>query len=108
MSDFGLSHGEAVAIGICLDSAYSHLIGRLDETEFDRIIDVMTRLGLPISHPLLADDRLLTGLEEFREHLGGRLTITLLDEIGRGVDVHDVDLGILRRAITHLDSNASV
>lgn len=108
MSGFDLNHGEAVAIGICLDSAYSYLVGRLDKTAFERIVDVMTRLGLPITHPLLSDDRLIAGLEEFREHLGGRLNITLLEEIGRGVDVHEVDLGILRRAITHLDSNASM
>ncbi|MDG2020362.1 MAG: 3-dehydroquinate synthase [Phycisphaerales bacterium] len=107
MSGFDLNHGEAVAIGICLDSTYSHLIGRLDKAAFERIIDVMTRLGLPITHPLLSDDRLIAGLEEFREHLGGRLTITLLEEIGRGVDVHEVDLDLLRRSITHLESNAS-
>ena len=35
--------------------------------------------------------RILDGLEEFREHLGGRLTITLLKEIGRGVEVNEMD-----------------
>ncbi len=106
MSGFDLNHGEAVAIGICLDSTYSHLIGRLDKAAFERIIDVMTRLGLPITHPLLSDDRLIAGLEEFREHLGGRLTITLLEEIGRGVDVHEMDLDRVRDAISVLDSIA--
>ncbi|MDE0889632.1 MAG: 3-dehydroquinate synthase [Phycisphaerales bacterium] len=106
MTDFELSHGEAVAIGICLDSAYSHLGGRLDQAEFERIIDLVKRLGLPISHPLLVDDRLIAGLEEFREHLGGRLTITLLDEIGRGVDVNDVDLDRVRESISVLGSLA--
>jgi 3-dehydroquinate synthase len=106
MTDFELSHGEAVAIGICLDSAYSHLVGRLDQAEFERIIDLVKRLGLPISHPLLVDDRLIAGLEEFREHLGGRLTITLLDEIGRGVDVNDVDLDRVRESISVLGSLA--
>ncbi|MDA0296573.1 MAG: 3-dehydroquinate synthase [Planctomycetota bacterium] len=104
MSGFNLSHGEAVAIGICLDSAYSNLVGRLSKAEFDRIIDVMLRLGLPVSHPLLGDDRLVAGLEEFREHLGGRLTITLLDKIGLGAEVHKMELDRVRESIAVLHS----
>ena len=34
---------------------------------------------------------ILEGLEEFREHLGGELTITLLQGIGEGVEVHAMD-----------------
>jgi 3-dehydroquinate synthase len=33
----------------------------------------------------------LKGLEEFREHLGGDLTITLLRDIGRGFEVHEMN-----------------
>jgi 3-dehydroquinate synthase len=32
----------------------------------------------------------LAGLAEFREHLGGELTITLLADIGSGVEVHEM------------------
>jgi 3-dehydroquinate synthase len=32
----------------------------------------------------------LKGLEEFREHLGGPLTLTLLKGIGQGVEVHEI------------------
>ena len=32
----------------------------------------------------------LDGLAEFREHLGGELTVTLLAAIGRGVEVHEM------------------
>jgi len=106
MSDFARSHGEAVAIGVCLDAAYSHFDERLDRGSLDRILDTTTRLGLPIFDSLLRDQGLIDGLEEFREHLGGRLTVTLLEGIGRGVDVHEMDLERLRRSIAHLESNA--
>lgn len=108
MSDFARSHGEAVAIGVCLDAAYSHFDGRLDRGSLDRILDTTLRLGLPIFDPLLRDRGLIDGLEEFREHLGGRLTVTLLEGIGRGIDVHEMDLDRLRRSIAHLESNAPV
>ena len=105
MSDFERSHGEAVAIGVCLDAAYSHFDGRLDRGSLDRIVDTTVRLGLPVFDPLLLDTGLIDGLEEFREHLGGRLTVTLLEGIGHGVDVHEMSLDLLRRSIGHLESN---
>jgi 3-dehydroquinate synthase len=41
-------------------------------------------------------------LHEFREHLGGELTVTLLSEIGVGVEVHVMDAGLIERAIEWL------
>jgi 3-dehydroquinate synthase len=45
---------------------------------------------------------LFYGLEEFREHLGGKLTIMLLEGIGQGVEVHEVDYDLYRKAIEML------
>ncbi len=44
----------------------------------------------------------LRGLEEFREHLGGELTITLLRDIGVGEEVHQMDVDEIRRALAWL------
>jgi 3-dehydroquinate synthase len=44
-------------------------------------------------------ESILHGLQEFREHLGGELTIMLLDRIGNGVEVHEVDMALYREAI---------
>ena len=41
---------------------------------------------------------MLAGLEEFREHLGGRLTIMLLERIGSGFEVHELDEAVLLEA----------
>lgn len=91
-----LRHGEAVAIGIALDTAYSTEAGLLSPAARDRVMDLLRRLGLRLWDPactLMDDDqrpRLLAGLAEFREHLGGELTVTLLAGIGKGVEVHDM------------------
>ena len=45
---------------------------------------------------------MLAGLEDFREHLGGELTVTLLSEIGRGVEVHEMDQALVLEAIAWL------
>ena len=90
----------AVAIGVAVDTAYSACAGLLDEGAAHRVIAVLRALGLPTTHGLLADsDAVMAGLEEFREHLGGRLTITLLRGIGSPVDVHAMDAATLQRAL---------
>jgi len=91
LTNYHLRHGEAVAIGIALDVTYSYLTGILSEDSWTRIIRVLLDLGLPVYAPELETRDLLAGLPEFREHLGGQLTILLLREIGDPVEVHEVD-----------------
>jgi 3-dehydroquinate synthase len=97
-------HGEAVAIGIALDSRYSVLAGLLPAGEDERIAALLEHLGFRIWHPALtrldAEGRpaILRGLAEFREHLGGELTVTLLTAIGTGHEVHEIDTGLMLQA----------
>jgi 3-dehydroquinate synthase len=106
-----LRHGEAVAIGMALDSTYSHLLGELPEPDWTRIVGVIQALRLSVFAPELAehlDDRahprcVLQGLEAFREHLGGQLSVMLLRSIGRAFDVHEIDPGVMMRSIDVLE-----
>jgi 3-dehydroquinate synthase len=102
LTDFEVRHGEAVAMGMALDSAYSFLSGKLSKAELNRIMNTIQSVGLAITHPLfeISDENspLLAGLNEFREHLGGRLTIMLLDAIGKGEEVHEMDTEVLEKA----------
>jgi 3-dehydroquinate synthase len=100
MSHFELRHGEAVAIGVAVDTVYSSLVHGLPESQADRILQSLERLKLLNDHPTLRrTDELFQGLEEFRQHLGGRLTVTMLSEIGRPIDVHEVDRTRMKEAI---------
>ena len=105
LSNFDVLHGEAVAMGIALDTVYSNLIGYLSEPESQRIIDLLNKLGFDLIHPMMdindKNSPILLGLEEFREHLGGELTIMLLEKIGQGIEVHEIDPEILKKA-SHL------
>ena len=65
--------------------------------------DLLVALGFELYDEALGDGgELLQGLEEFREHLGGQLTITMLREIGKPVDVHEINFGVMREAIRSL------
>ena len=105
LTGYGLRHGEAVALGMALDVRYSHWLGMLEPRETQRILDLLTNLGFDLHLPDLGPDgsqNLLQGLEEFREHLGGVLTITLLEGIGRKRDVHEIDRDIMAAAIAEM------
>jgi 3-dehydroquinate synthase len=109
LSEYRLRHGEAVAIGIALDVIYARRMGYLDRTAERRILSLLELLGFELfASELLNVDSdnksiLLGGLEEFREHLGGQLTITLLRGIGQGFEVHEIDTAEMLTAVHELE-----
>ena len=100
LTDFELSHGEAVSVGVALDTLYAAKIGLLKTLDAERVLKLIEGLELPIWHEALElrdskrRRRVFNGLEEFREHLGGELTVLLLEKTGVGVDVHEIDEAI--------------
>jgi 3-dehydroquinate synthase len=97
LSEFRVSHGEAVAVGMAIDLIYARRVGLLPEVHAERILTVIQKLGFELFAPVkqirTASGRqdMLDGLEEFREHLGGRLTIPMIRAPGDRLDVHEMD-----------------
>ena len=108
LSEYRIRHGEAVAIGIALDLIYARKLGCLDAASVDRALQLLDALGFDLfANELLHVDSqnaliVLDGLEEFREHLGGELSVTLLKGIGRGFEVHEMNLPMVIEAIYEL------
>lgn len=100
LSKFALRHGEAVAIGVAVDTIYSALECGLPRADAMTVLHCLKDLGLPLYHPALDQSReLFAGLEEFRQHLGGRLTLTMLRGIGDPLEIHSIDQGKMLAAI---------
>lgn len=108
LSEYRIRHGEAVAIGIALDVVYCRRAGFLSGADAERVLGLLEALGLNIyANELCNSDSgselmLIKGLEEFRSHLGGRLTITLLRGIGQGFEVHEMDTAMIVDAVREL------
>lgn len=102
LSGFRLRHGEAVAVGLALDVIYSRRAGFLTTDAAERVLRLLRGLGFALFHPDLQREELLLGLEEFREHLGGRLAITLLRDIGVGFEVNEMRVALIKEAIAEL------
>lgn len=108
VSNFSVAHGEAVAIGMALDLLYSVKAGILDPATAERVINLIRRIGFATFAPQLLEKNqngalvILAGLEEFREHLGGELTVTLVPEIGKKIEVHKMDARLIIATLEHL------
>lgn len=103
MSDYRIRHGEAVGIGVALDCIYSQLKFGFPEQHTESVCRCLHDLGMPLwDETLNHADSILEGLEEFRQHLGGRLTITMLRDVAAPFDVHDIDSNVMRKAIEQL------
>ncbi|MDH3698372.1 MAG: 3-dehydroquinate synthase [Flavobacteriaceae bacterium] len=113
MTKYTLRHGEAVAMGIALDVVYAERLGILAATHSQRVIKLFTQLGFDLELPIKSAEELavlLEGIQEFREHLGGKLTITLISDIGIAHDVHEINREEMKEAINRQKgrSNQSV
>lgn len=108
MSGWRLGHGPAVAVGLALDSYYAMRTGKLSAGDLARVWAGLRAVGLPIWTPELhrrtADGMLeiLDGLNQFREHLGGVLTLTLPDGLGRRCEIHTVNPDIMEEGVEAL------
>ena len=103
LTNFAIKHGEGVALGLALDATYCELMGMLPPEVAADIRRTLETLGFDLYHPAMDDaDALLAGLDEFREHLGGQLTITLIEGVGKPVNVHEIDRDTMAAAIGRL------
>ncbi len=113
VSCYAVRHGQAVAIGIALDTFLAADLGLITEPERDEILLGLESSGLPIWHPLLAsrdvngDLRVLNGLDLFREHHGGTLSITLPQGLGQRIEIESVDTQAIERGVAFLNVRAS-
>jgi 3-dehydroquinate synthase len=110
LSNYAVRHGEAVAIGLALDTTYSYLAGLLDERDWRRTLALLSELGfdLTVPQPCAPVTRenprcLLSGLNEFREHLGGPLTVMLLKRVGQAMEVNEMSDELVLESIDLLN-----
>jgi 3-dehydroquinate synthase len=105
---YAISHGEAVATGIVIDSLYAAGQGWLGQDVVDRLIAALRVTGFALWHAELAERDeagaavVLQGLDAFRAHLGGRLCLPFPDGLGRQQEVHQIDRVAMAEAIERL------
>jgi 3-dehydroquinate synthase len=94
-----LRHGEAVAIGVAIDSVYSQQLGLIGEIDLFEILSTLEALGFQLHHPTLSQLDVEEALLDFREHLGGDLCLTLIGGIGNRIERRDIDLDVMKKCV---------
>lgn len=114
LSDYSIRHGEAVAVGLALDTRYSIETNLLDAHDGERVVSLIEGLGLStwhpgldLRHPSTGMRLVLDGIREFREHLGGDLTVMMLRSLGIGQEVSSLDPAKVETSIEWLRARHS-
>lgn len=107
MTKNNLRHGEAVAIGIAIDSQYSVELGLISKNVANRIYYVLKKMGFRLWDSVIDDTNdgqreIFSGIDDFQEHLGGELCITLLNGVGFSCEYNSMDKLLLDKAMKHL------
>jgi 3-dehydroquinate synthase len=108
LTNHRLLHGEAVAIGVAIDVLYAVEIGRLQLAEAELVLRTLQCCGFKLWDVVLdlkdADGQrsVYAGLEQFREHLGGELTLAMPDRLGSRRDITEFDHRLCERAMSTL------
>jgi len=82
VSDFGIEHGQAVAIGMLAAARISNRMGFLDSAAVDRLSKLIERAGLPIEIPRLEVSQLIETMRHDKKIVSGRIRFVLLRDIG--------------------------
>jgi 3-dehydroquinate synthase len=111
MTGFSVSHGEAVAFGVLLDSLYARERRWISAEEYEAIERGLRMSGFKLWHEEAlrrdADGRLeiFAGIRDFREHLGGELCVTYPRGIGARFEAHEIDLGLMEKCLKDLQAS---
>jgi 3-dehydroquinate synthase len=112
LSNFSISHGEAVAAGVLLDSIYARHQKWISESELELIDSGLRRSGFKLwfkeyeTRDVGGTRAVFGGLRDFQEHLGGELCVTFPKGIGARFEVHEIDINLMDTSLDELKNRA--
>lgn len=99
VSDFNVSHGEAVAIGMLAAARISQRMDIFRQNELSRLENLIKRAGLPTG---MADPKLeeiILVMMQDKKVQGGKIRFVLPESIGKVFLTDDVDLHMVKEAL---------
>lgn len=100
VSDFQVSHGHAVAIGMVVAAEISNRVGLLDKSEVARLEELLTQAGLLGKVPKMEVDRLIEAMHHDKKIVGGKIKFVLLKAIGEVTVTDDVNLDLVEKVLS--------
>jgi len=98
-SDFGVRHGEAVAIGMVAAGRISNKLGILSKDELIRIKSIIEKAGLPIEVPNLEAERIIQAMEHDKKVLQEKIRFILAKSIGDVFITDEVSPSLIKQVL---------
>jgi 3-dehydroquinate synthase len=100
LSDFTISHGEAVAMGMVMAAELAVITGRISREDAERQNRLLTALGLPTRVPAgFEAEKIYSAMQKDKKKVGSMLKLVLPDEIGKVSIVGDSEINDILKAI---------
>ena len=80
----GLSHGEAIAIGMIFITKLTESMGLTEKGEAEKIIKALKKYKLPITWPELNIADVVKAIALDKKNRSGRITLACIERIGHG------------------------
>ena len=100
-SEYGTSHGDAVAVGVVAAALISQRLGLCEEGVAARVEQVFTQAGLPIRHSLLPSS-LVEAMAFDKKSVEGSVRFTLIRDIGEVQHGCTVDPAVVAEVLKSL------
>ena len=98
-SDFEVEHGRAVAIGMLAAARISNKLGIFDNSELNRLKDVIKKAGLPTEIPDLRVGSIMQAMKHDKKILKGRVRFILPKSIGEVFITDEVSSSLVERVL---------
>jgi len=99
VSNFKLSHGEAVSIGMTAAGRISLKLGMPDAAGLKRLTDLLRRAGLPTQLPDLSIEAILEAIQHDKKISKGKLKFVVLQSIGNAAISDAVTLDMIKESL---------
>ena len=93
----GISHGNAVSLGMVISARFSYTEGHLSENDLQRIINLLKKLELPVLQEY-DTFRILEALVKDKKREGEKIHFVLLQKIGQAV-VEELPLDVVKKIL---------
>ena len=95
----GISHGEAVAIGIKIETEISRLLGWINDEQTNAINKLIAHYGLIHKTRKLNADKIIDHMKYDKKNFGGKIKFVLLKGLYKPVYNQEVDYSLIKDAV---------
>jgi 3-dehydroquinate synthase len=100
VSNFGIKHGHAIAIGMITTAKIAEKIGYFSSNEFMRLKNVLEHSGLPTGITKLNTAKIIEAMKHDKKIINGKIRFILPKAIGEVFISDEVDLSVVEEVLS--------